>query len=129
MPTPDDFAKGKPILASSLNWLMRQCKKVDRIQGVAPIEVVNTSNGILIRLATKLFEVRIGQTSGTISARSGTAAGSGSVVLQSFDGTNLSAGETVTAYLFSAASGGIPSGKYCVVARLLSHWWVIAVEC
>lgn len=130
MLTPNDFVKGQPILASSLNWLMAACKKVNNIKGVAPIEVTNNSTGITIRLADTPLQFAIGTTSTAITARSGTGPGSGSVVLQAFDGTNLSATpETVTAYLFSAATGGIASGKYCVVARILGYWWIVAAEC
>ena len=64
----------------------------------------------------------------TISARTGTTAGSGSAALVTFDGTNLAdSGTTVPVSNFAAAS--IASGKYGVIGSFGNAWFVVSAEC
>lgn len=72
--------------------------------------------------------VTLAKTSSSISARSGTAAGSGTVTPQSFDGSALADdGDDITVYSFSGTS--IDTGKYCAIADIDGDPFVISVEC
>jgi len=69
---------------------------------------------------------------GTISARSGTTAGSGTVFLvdDSTPGTLTVTATTQAVYNYSATAGGIATGKYCWIAQSPNgSWYVISVEC
>jgi hypothetical protein len=70
-------------------------------------------------------------TTTTITARSGTTPGGGSVKLQKYDGSVLSdaTGTTVFVHNYSSAAAGIASGKYCLVAQSWGAWWVVSTEC
>lgn len=74
----------------------------------------------------------LGKTTSTITARSGTTPGSGTVALQTLSGGSIVAdpsGTTVTANQFSASATTIASGKYCTVAWFSGAWWVVSAEC
>ena len=126
--TPNDFIKGQPILASALNWMMAQCKKVDRIQGVAPIEVSNTSNGILIRLAGRpAGGVAASIVTTAITACSGTTAGAGQVQRYNDDGTTN--GDPVDVKNWYTSTGTVATDAHCTIGFDGSDWWLIDYDC
>lgn len=117
-------------MADDWNALVEMVQANDlRVTG-SGLSIQKTAAGTTIRATSPPAPITIAKTSSTISVRSGTAAGSGTVTPQKFDGTNLSNdGSDVTAYLFSA-SATIASGKYCAIAQDANgYWWIIAVEC
>jgi len=74
----------------------------------------------------------LAKTDGTISARSGTTAGSGTVFLvdDSTPGTLTVTATTQGVYNYSATAGGIPDAKYCWIAQSPNgSWYVVSVEC
>lgn len=75
--------------------------------------------------------VTIGKTSTSIAARSGTTVTGGTVEIWTMSGGTLTDAMTsVTAYNFSAATGGIASGIYVSLAQdSAGNWWIISAEC
>lgn len=69
-------------------------------------------------------------TTSTISARSTTTPGAGTVAPVTYDGTSLNTGtDSINVLQFSGSSTTIASGKYCVVAELSGGNFIISVEC
>ena len=67
-------------------------------------------------------------TTSSITARSGTTPGSGTVSPVTYDGTSMSTGsDSIAVKNFSTTAGS--TGKYCVVAALAGANWVISIEC
>ncbi len=71
------------------------------------------------------------KTSSTITARSGTTVGSGTVDFYERVGSTLTAtGLSDTVYSYSSTTGGIPSGTYGFAQRdRTGDWWLISVDC
>ncbi len=123
--------EGDPISAGLWNQLVDFVMRNRITFGQAcGLEVQETPRGTLVRASRKWEIGYVAKTTSTITARSGSTAGSGTVQLQDFDGTSYSdaAESPLTVYLFSATS--ISSGKYCWVAPDPGGWWhVVSVEC
>ena len=126
---PKKVRKGDPILARDWNILLDVVRENDIREGQGGINVKKGYTGTTLSF-TGTTRQQLALTSSTITARSGTTAGSGTVTPQTFDGTSISgAGQDVTVYLFSA-SASIASGKYCWIDQDAGgYWWIIAVEC
>ena len=122
---------GDPINASDWNALIEMVLRNDiKVSAGCGLNISKTSNGTLISVPPR-YNQRLAKTSSTISARSGTTAGTGTVTPQKFDGTTIadSGYPDITVYLFSS-SASIASGKYCWIAQDLDgYWWITAVEC
>jgi hypothetical protein len=125
----------KPIEARTLRMLAETCDWISRIKVTPPLELTTFGGGPLIRFAGVAGGQVAYTTSGGITARSGTTAGTGSVYLVA---TTLSSGvctlttasEETTVYNFSGASGGIAGGKYCWVEQEPGGlWFVVSSEC
>lgn len=123
---------GDPITAENWNALIEMVQRNDlRTTSGSGLSIVKTSMGTTLQVVSAgLGQGRIGKTSSTISARSSTAAGSGTVTPQSFDGTDLADdGDDVDVWNFSGTS--IDTDKYCWFAEDESsgEYFIIAVEC
>jgi len=124
--------KGQPISAEALRHAGESLDWLVGIQVSPPLEMLSTANGPLIRYPGMLFEVYIGVTTSTITARSGGTPGSGSIKIQTWNGTSLAdlgGPVTFTVYNWNSASGGVASGKYCVILKIAGSYWLLAAEC
>lgn len=121
---------GKPISARTLRRMAQTCDWVAQVKAEPPLSVSTSFNGILFRYIGMLFSVYIAVTDGTITARSGSTPGTGNVTLQTWNGTALaSLGIDKPVFNFSSTTGGIPTGKYCVILRICGSYWIISTEC
>jgi hypothetical protein len=120
----------EPIEARTLRMTAEAAEWASRIKANSPLAIQATGAGPLLRLAGMLFSVYIATANGTITARSGTTPGSGNATLQTWNGTVLaSLGIDMPVKNFSAATGGISTGKYLVILKIMGAYWVISVEC
>lgn len=121
---------GQPIVARTINQIAASAEWSAKIKADPPLAIINTGAGPLLRLAGPIFGVYIGITDGTITARSGTTPGSGNVKIQTWNGTALAdLGVDVPVLSISSTTGGIPTGTYCVVLRIMGAYWMITVDC
>ena len=111
LPTLEQY-RGKPLrtfLSALLDWLRLLA------------ETVGAGDRPLVLLA---------YTSGSISARSGTTAGSGTVNIVTWNGTalsNSSSNGTMTVY--NAYGTAFSTSKYVWCVRFLGVYWAITQEC
>jgi hypothetical protein len=83
---------------------------------------------MLVRLASSVVGIEIAKTKTSITGRSGTVPGTGTVYFVRFDGTDLDV--TTTEYeTRNISAGSLASNKYCFVVRLFGTRWLIAGEC
>lgn len=124
---------GRPIEARTLRQMAQTCDWASQIRANPPLSIMATGNGPLFRLASMLLSVYIGVVgSGGVTARSGSTPGSGSVTLQTWNGTSLAnfpGSASVTAYNISASGSGIASGKYCIILKIAGAYFIITSEC
>ncbi len=124
---------GKPISAQTLRLTTEAAEWATRIRADAPLKVISTGFGPLIRYMGPIFGAYVAVSSGTITARSGSTPGTGSAVIQTWNGTTLAnmagSGATVTAKNISSATGGITTGKYMIILKISGTYWVITAEC
>lgn len=123
---------GAEIQARTINGAIDAAEWATRLLGGAPFDVKSTPAGPHLRYAGAVFSAHVGITSSTIAPRSGSSPGSGTVTLQTWDGSDaapLAGVPDVTAFNISAAGGGIPSGKWCVLLRVAGSWFIITAEC
>lgn len=122
---------GDPITAENWNTLVETVQRNDlRTTSGSGLSIQKTSSGTTLQVVSSGGKGQIGKTSSTISARSSTTAGSGTVTPQSFDGTDLADdGDDVDVFNFSGTS--IDSGKYCwyMEDESSGEYFIIAVEC
>lgn len=122
---------GDPITAENWNALVETVQRNDlRTTSGSGLSIQKTSSGTTLQVVSSGGKGQIGKTSSTISARSSTTAGSGTVTPQSFDGTDLADdGDDVDVFNFSGTS--IDSGKYCwyMEDESSGEYFIIAVEC
>jgi hypothetical protein len=85
-----------------------------------------TSNRRMPRPGPGMF---LAITTSSITARSGTTPGSGTVSPVDYDETSLSTDSDSVDVLNFSSGTAISSGKYCVVAALSGGNWIISVEC
>lgn len=127
---PDKEYKGRSfreILQALIDWCRRDRILVGPGSGLIENQ---TAGGRTLRVdvgASIAFAII--KTNGTITARSSTTPGSGSATIQTWNGTSLANGTSITVRNISGKSGGISSGLYGFAAYILGSWWVIAVEC
>jgi hypothetical protein len=125
-------APGKPIAAQTLRLTTEAAEWATRIRADAPLKVISTGFGPLIRYAGPIFGAYVA-VSGGISARSGSTPGSGTATIQTWTGSTLAdmtgSGATPTVLNISSATGGIASGKYMILLKISGTYWVITAEC
>jgi hypothetical protein len=122
------------IEARTLRELAETADATSQIQADPPLGIVAGTGGYLLRYIGPIFGAYIAVVnSGGISARSGSTPGSGQVTLQTWNGTSLAAmtgpGATWPVKNWNSASGGVASGKYCVILKIYGVYWVINAEC
>ncbi len=119
--------KGDPILAEDWNALVDMVIRND-IRAGGGLNILKGPNGTVLSAISQGARVYDGKTSSAISARVGTAAGSGTVTPQSFDGTDFADdGDDVTVYSWSGTA--VASGKYCCYANIGGYYRIISAEC
>lgn len=121
--TPNDRRPG----AGWLNRLLAYVRSlVVRVSPGGELEARRTPSGTLIHLA-RYHCLFAGVTSGTITARSGSTPGSGSVVLYHLRPGSLAATKTVTAY--SVSGDSIAGSTYVTVGLVDGYYLILSVDC
>lgn len=120
---------GDELTVESLNKLVDAINR-QALTGGAGVNIQSTSNGTMISVPARYVGYPAITTS-SISARSGSTPGSGTVTLYLLDTSQaLAATSTTGVTVYSYSSAAISSGKYCwVVQDPNGEWWVISVEC
>ncbi len=87
--------------------------------------------GTALRVSSGSNSKQLAVTDGAITARSGTTAGTGTVFLTTFDGTDITTtAETLDVFNFSSTTGGIATGTYVWVQQDDGgNYWITAVDC
>jgi hypothetical protein len=120
--------------AQGLREIAETCDWISRLSVTAPLEITPFAGGPQIRLSAPAGRQLV-YTDGTITARSGTTAGTGNVFLCS---TAVASGvctitnttNTLTVFNFSASTGGIPTGKYCWLDYdIYGTPFIVSAEC
>lgn len=115
MDTIPKFMKGQALKADDLNRI-----------------VVAVNGGPRVANEVQASEsIWAGKASGTITARSGTTPGAGTVRVYIYDGSAMvDSGLDIAVLNFSAASGGIASTTWCSIGRDGNGvWFVLSAEC
>ncbi len=133
---PLPLRPGDELTSIWLNKLLRLAQSGQIRLGVnCGLSVVPTSDGFALRLSNPNVRAQLAITNGTITARVGTTAGTGSVYLVgvsvvSGTCTLTTSAVTLTVYNLSATTGGILTGKYCWVEQHTNGFWFITTaEC
>jgi hypothetical protein len=132
----------RKVSASVINDIAAMAEWSTRLRAAAPLSIKQTPAGPVLGMTSYLTQLAVAN--GNISARSGTAAGVGSVFLVSVQAT-FSAGAMVTATLTTStipipvlnpsaatmtSGNGIDSGMYCAIYQdLSSFYFVVPLEC
>lgn len=122
------FRKGDALTSAKLNELVDAINQNQVTAGPGLKAFVSTAGTYLCGIRPARGQVAY--TTSSITARSGTTAGSGTATLQFLSSTTITTTgiPDVTAYSYSATA--IASGKYCWVQQDTNGtWWVISVEC
>lgn len=127
---------GQPIQARTINRGLDTAEWASKIKASPPLSISATGAGPLIRYMGPIFGVYVVVTSGTTSARMGSALGTGTGIIQTWDGTNLanlqSAGSvnvTIPIYSISSTTGGIPAGTYGITLKIFGVYFLITLDC
>lgn len=133
---------GQPIKASTINRPIEAVEHLLRMRATAPASIKHTPAGPLFFAPQSI--VRLAIANGNISARSGSAAGVGSVYLVSQQATFSDGAMTactlttssVAIPVYNASSAkmtsgnGIDSGQYCLAIQDLSGFYCVwPLEC
>lgn len=126
------FRKGDPFpSAQVLNDLVDRVRRQRLMAGQGTGVLINeTPNGTTVRVAVQGGR-RLAQTSTTITARSGTTAGTGTVAFASITASTAAiAVGSQTQSVFNFSANSLASGKYCWVEQDPDgNWWVVSIEC
>ncbi len=139
--TPKVLKKGDVLTAQWLNHIRRLVLRNTITLGPNSGLTMNESDsGKILRTAgSGATGQQLAYTNGTITARSGTTPGAGTVYLVKYDGSvfqimngggsNPTLTQAVLSY--SSTTGGIATGQYVWIAQNPSDlkWYVISVDC
>jgi len=132
-PTPRPLRAGDELTLRFLNWVRDKClRNTIKLGPNSGLSGIWGSDGTILRVATgEGGGAQLAITDGSISARSGTTPGSGTVFDVSYNGTVLvTATTTKTVGNFSSTTGGIPTGTYVWIEQdPQGAWWITAVDC
>lgn len=129
-----DFRPGQVLKADDLNLIVDLLKRMRITAGQSSgISLQESITGTAIRVSFPANRY-VGKTTSTITVRSGTSPGTGSVELYLYDvasGQWVDSNCGVSVLYFSATPvGGIASGKYCWVEQDADgNYVLISVEC
>jgi hypothetical protein len=126
--------KGGPMLAADFVSIAETCDWISRLSVSPPLELASIGGGPRIRMAP-FSGAELAISNGTISARSGTTAGTGFIYyvydMVASGVCTLQTGTNSTAvFNYSGTAGGIPTGKYCWLATTPNgNLFVVSAEC
>jgi hypothetical protein len=119
---------GDPIYAETFNELISSVNEA-RIEDVAPpLALSRGPGGSILWLASDLLETSFAKSGGSgVPALTGTTPGFADVVLYSFDGTSLTAGDTVKA--FNPSTTAVGANKWLILLTVQGSPVVIVEAC
>ncbi len=122
---------GDPIEAKTLNGPAEQGEWCGKFRAAAPLAVISTASGPLLRWAGQTLSLYVAKTTSSITARSGDTPGTGTVSLQSYSTSdNALADMSLSRDVFNFSGGDpIDSGLYCIVIQIAGVYWLASVEC
>ena len=117
----------KPIPAKTVNAAADATERSRVLPGVGSgLEVKQLPNGLAVRSLLGTLTI-LGQASGSITARSGTTAGSGTANLYYLSGTTLTAWSG-SRTVYNLLNKTIASGSYIIAVLIGKDYWVVAVD-
>ena len=122
----DRQGAGRPISARTLNRPIRKTEDLARVRGGRGIGQVDVA-GVPVLRDNHNRKVTVAKSTSTITGRSGTTLGTGSVRIYRAVGTSLVEGETSQA--LNLAVQTIASDKWLVLVDVDGQWLVDWVEC
>jgi len=130
---PRRWREGDTIGARDLNKLLDAIERCIINPGQSSgLDISQSQGGTSLRVRPPTNRY-LGVTSGTITARSGTTPGTGTVTLYLYStsaGTVGTSGVNVTVYNFSSTTGGIATSTYVWVEQDVDgNWWITSVDC
>jgi hypothetical protein len=129
---------------SRLPRLITRNRKVDKwidviVRAVERALSLSTSGNIVatqspsgINLHVPFLGLAVIVTTSTITARSSSTPGSGTMKVVLFNGTTLIDDASATAetmYNYSSATGGVATGKYGIAIKIAGYWFLLSAEC
>ena len=121
------FRAGRPIVARDLNRVAEAAERAALIQANPPLAIVSTPGGPLLNYAGPVFQPYLAKATTTITALSGTTPGSGTVKVETWDGTALAdLGGPVTFTTYSLSTSAIASGSYVTILKIAGAYWVVS---
>ena len=129
---PPKLRPGDELTTKWLNWILAWVKRNTIELGVdSGLAMAQTENATILRLASRQSGQQLAITDGTITARTGTTPGTGTVFLVNYDSTDLITGTVdVDVFNFSSTTGGIPDSIYCWIEQdPQGNWWITSVDC
>jgi hypothetical protein len=133
---PKKLRPGDELTSGWLNHLLALARRALVQPGAnSGLSVNQNDNGTWLRLSQPNVQAQLAYTSSTITARSGTTAGTGTVYLVdvsvvSGTCTLSTTAVQITVYSFSGTTGGIASGKYCWIEQdVTGNYFLTSSEC
>ncbi len=130
---PKQVKSGDPIRAEDWNLLVEMvCRNSIDVGSSFGLDIRQGPGGTVIgSVITPNSNGQLAITDGTITARSGTTPGTGTVFDVYYDGSVLVTDTTTKTVLsYSSTTGGIATGVYCwIVQDDDGNWWIISVDC
>ena len=121
------FRAGKPIVARDLNRVAEAAERAALLQANPPLAIVSTPGGPLLNYAGPVFQPYLAKATTTITALSGTTPGSGTVKVETWNGSALAdLGGPVTFTAYSLSTAAIASGSYVTVLKIAGNYWVLS---
>ncbi len=122
----------KPIRAQTVNYGVEARIILDGITASPGLDIAKGKNGMVLSLATTPVATAVGIASGTITARSGGTAGTGSCTMTSLqysgsDFVYVSMGFTVA--VANPYSASISNGTYVTLVTNNGIWQVDGADC
>lgn len=121
---------GKRVSASIINQGVEARELLDSLTAAAPLEITTGENGIAIGFFGSLVGLELGVTTSTITTRSGTTLGSGTVTLKqaTFSGSLVTSSVSQTVYNYST-SKSVPNSTGVIIAKIHGVYIVIWADC
>jgi hypothetical protein len=127
----DDIKDGTKLEPYHLNIIYRELRRLRKMTAAPPLALdgMTSTTSPPVLWAASGDQGQLAKTSSAITARAGTTAGTGTVIYQDFDGTDLAAADATDVDVFNFSGTAIATGLYCVVTEFSGYLFVTSVEC